>query len=433
MDTDQHVLKVFKEFLKIPTISSDGPSGVYQKAVDFLLNVGKSVGLEKYKIFSFNEGYPILVFTWEGSEPNRKSVLLNCHYDVVPVDKSKWSVDPFAALETPNGNIYGRGSQDMKCVVIQYLAAICRLIKAVNEKKIERPKRTIHLSFLPDEESGGVKAALPFTASQEFKDLNLGVALDEGLANPADAYTIFYGERVPWWVKITSIGPAGHGSRFIPRTAIEKLTEVLNKIYKFRSEQEQKLHHSADEVGCAHAKAKKLGDVISINVTAIKSFVPGHEHHDGFALNVIPTEAIIGMDVRIPPDVPFEEVEKLFKEWTSDEGLSYSWYTKLDQHNISSTSDSDPWWSTIKSTFEHLKKKIEPEIFPAATDSRYFRKAGLPCYGFSPMNNTPILLHDHDEFINSSVFLQGISVYERLIYNLANVTIPDVIHTKSNL
>lgn len=38
-----------------------------------------------------------------------------------------------------------------------------------------------------------------------------------GLANPGEAYTIFFGERAPWWVKISATGPTGHGSRFIPR------------------------------------------------------------------------------------------------------------------------------------------------------------------------------------------------------------------------
>ncbi|BAT89813.1 hypothetical protein VIGAN_06088300 [Vigna angularis var. angularis] len=38
-----------------------------------------------------------------------------------------------------------------------------------------------------------------------------------------------------------------------------------------------------------------------------------------------------------------------------------------------------------------------PEVFPAATDSRYFCDLGLPAIGFSPMANTPLLLHDHNE------------------------------------
>jgi hypothetical protein len=52
--------------------------------------------------------------------------------------------------------------------------------------------------------------------------------------------------------------------------------------------------------------------------------------------------------------------------------------------------------------FEEAVKKAggklgKPEVFPASTDARYFRKIGLPAFGFSPMENTPVLLHDHNE------------------------------------
>ena len=63
---------------------------------------------------------------------------------------------------------------------------------------------------------------------------------------------------------------------------------------------------------------------------------------------------------------------------------------------------------------------VEPEIFPAATDSCFFRELGIPALGFSPMRNTPILLHDHNEYIDISVFVEGISVYERVITALAS-------------
>jgi hypothetical protein len=47
-------------------------------------------------------------------------------------------------------------------------------------------------------------------------------------------------------------------------------------------------------------------------------------------------------------------------------------------------------------------------VFPAATDSRYVRGAGIPAIGFSPMNHTPVLLHDHDEYLNENVRIQRI-------------------------
>jgi len=46
---------------------------------------------------------------------------------------------------------------------------------------------------------------------------------------------------------------------------------------------------------------------------------------------------------------------------------------------------------------------------------------GYPAIGFSPMNNTPVLLHDHNEFLNTNVFLRGIDIYANLIASLASV------------
>ena len=42
-------------------------------------------------------------------------------------------------------------------------------------------------------------------------------------------------------------------------------------------------------------------------------------------------------------------------------------------------------------------KLDKAEILPASTDSRYVRKEGIVAFGFSPMANTPVLLHDHNE------------------------------------
>ena len=58
-----------------------------------------------------------------------------------------------------------------------------------------RPLRTIHLLFVPDEEIGGADGMGVFLKSDLYAGLNVGVVLDEGLANPENAYTVFYGER----------------------------------------------------------------------------------------------------------------------------------------------------------------------------------------------------------------------------------------------
>lgn len=55
--------------------------------------------------------------------------------------------------------------------------------------------------------------------------------------------------------------------RFIKDTAVQKLMAVCDKALAFRKEQEDALGHSG---GCSHARAKKLGDVTTLNLTSKK-------------------------------------------------------------------------------------------------------------------------------------------------------------------
>lgn len=52
-------------------------------------------------------------------------------------------MDPFAAIRR-DGKIIGRGTQDMKCVCIQYIEAI-RKLNSIHPEF--RPQRSIHLTF----------------------------------------------------------------------------------------------------------------------------------------------------------------------------------------------------------------------------------------------------------------------------------------------
>ena len=112
-------------------------------AIIFLQKIVEEIGLEQ-RVIRTDVKRPILVATWLGKEPNLPTILLNSHTDVVPVYADQWKHDPFEAYKDEQGRIYGRGTQDMKCVTIQYLEAIRRL-----KKRGVITKRTIHLTFLP--------------------------------------------------------------------------------------------------------------------------------------------------------------------------------------------------------------------------------------------------------------------------------------------
>jgi len=247
----------------------------------------------------------------------------------------------------------------------------------------------------------------------------VGFALDEGIANTGEDFTVFYGERAIWWLKVIAKGPTGHGSRFVKDTAVQKLLKCCNRFLELRAEQEAKLEKHQ---GCRDAVMKKLelGDVVTLNLTALKAGVTT----DGgktFAINVVPTEAEACFDIRIPPDVDLKEFEAKIKEWTQADDVTYEFISRCDENPLTSLDrDKNKYWATFADTCKRIHCKIDTQIFPAATDGRYLRIAKLPVLGFSPINHTPILLHDHNERLNRKVFLRGISVYESLIADLSN-------------
>ncbi|XP_056129624.1 aminoacylase-1A-like isoform X1 [Lampris incognitus] len=394
-------VSLFREYLRLKTVH---PEPDYDAALRFLDRIAEELELPMKKIEVCSRRV-VSIMTWEGTNPGLKSVLLNSHTDVVPVYQEHWKYDAFTAVKDAEGNIYGRGAQDMKCVTIQYIQAIRRL-KAEGKKLM----RTVHLMFVPDEEVGGHKGMETFVKHPEFQKLNIGFALDEGLANPGEAYTVFYGERNPWWITVHCPGSPGHGSRFVENTAAEKLHSIINSFLGFREKEKQRLNTT---------KCFTLGDVTTVNMTMVKG---------GVAYNVIPAEMDVSFDLRIPPTVNLQEFEEQIKLWCEEagEGITYEFAQKHMSQGMTSTDDTDPWWNAFSITCKAMNMTLEKEIFPAATDSRFIREVGIPAIGFSPMHRTPILLHDHNEYLNEQIFLQGINVYEKLIPALASVpALPD--------
>ncbi len=270
------------------------------------------------------------------------------------------------------------------------------------------------MTCVPDE-IAGIEGMVKFIAAGHLKDLNVGCALDEGLANPNNnQMTAFYGQHALFWVRIRANGNVGHGSRFIKGQAVTKLLDTVEKFLAFRAEQEAKF----DGHGCRHSAAHKLGDVVTLNCTMLNAGVTSDQGKT-FALNVIPSTAEAGFDIRVPPSVPLEEMEKLLHSWCDPNEVTIEFVCKSAQHSISDISDKSLWWNDFLAAFEELGIEVVSEVFPAGTDGTYLRLIGIPCFGFSPISGTPILLHDNDERLAITTFLEGIKTFEAVIQRLA--------------
>lgn len=95
------------------------------------------------------QGRPNQVVMFNGQGGGR-SLALNGHIDVVPVDPAPWTYgDPWSG-ELVNGRVYGRGSVDMKGGV----ACAMIVMDSFLETGIQL-KGDLHMQFVVDEENGG--------------------------------------------------------------------------------------------------------------------------------------------------------------------------------------------------------------------------------------------------------------------------------------
>lgn len=209
-----------------------------------------------------NDKNPTVVLTWIGSQPNLPSIVLNSHMDVVPVFEEHWSHPPFAADIDADGKIFARGSQDMKCVGTLYLAAI----RALKRDGVQQLKRTVHIVFVPDEEVGGYLGMEKFVKTNEFKALNVGFSLDEGIASPTEEFNVYYAERTIWQIEFVCHGQSGHGSMLFKNTPGEKIHYIIDKLMNFRKSESAKLESNPELT---------VGDVTTVNMTLLKGGVQG--------------------------------------------------------------------------------------------------------------------------------------------------------------
>ncbi|KAI9582296.1 hypothetical protein GQX74_015419 [Glossina fuscipes] len=232
--------------------------------VEFLKKQANKLGLPFKVYHPAQETKPIVIITWKGTQPELPSIILNSHTDVVPVFPEMWNHKPFSADIDKDGKIYARGTQDMKCVRMQYLAAI-RALKSGSATL----KRTLHVVYVPDEEIGGHLGMEAFVKTDDFKKLNIGFSLDEGLASETEKFIL---KSLPLM--------ADHGSLLLNNTAVEKLQYLLDKIMAFRKAEALRLQLNSQ---------LNIGYVTTVNLTRING---------GVQSNVIPPQMEAVFDIR---------------------------------------------------------------------------------------------------------------------------------------
>ncbi|KAJ8721440.1 hypothetical protein PYW07_002215 [Mythimna separata] len=397
--TSKHYLELpsvdrFREYLRIDTSKEEN----LKYAVEFWIRQSKVLGLP-YAVF-VPAGKPIFVMTLEGSDPSLPSIMLNSHMDVVKVDENEWSHPPFDAFMDENGDIYGRGAQDTKDVGIQYLEAIRRI-----KKNNITLARTVHLTAMPDEETGGKNGMKAFVKTKEFKTLNIGFALDEGLPTSDDTHLALFVDKRAWQMEFLIRGVGGHGSFMPEGSAMDNAHKFINAVMAYRETQKKILRSNTTSGAAGYT---------SLNINVIQA---------GMAVNIIPSSVKIMVDMRLATDADPELMQFVINQWMKEAGNSteVTFLRRETKSGITSVDETNPYWVTMRDTLTKIGAKFRPIVLPATSDMLVLRNMGIPAIGFTTKINTISRLHAKDEYQNVKTFLKGIDVYTELIKNLGNI------------
>lgn len=134
-----------------------------------------------------------------------------------------------------------------------------------------------------------------FVTTEAFQRLNVGFALDEGIASPGEEFPVFYGERSVWRIEFVCNGTTGHGSLLPSATAGEKLRHIVDRMMDFRAEQVSRLQNNPEFM---------IGDVTTVNLTMVRG---------GIQTNVLPESLSAIFDIRLAVDVDHESFEAMVR------------------------------------------------------------------------------------------------------------------------
>ena len=380
------MLELLKEYLKINTAH---PKPNYDATIDFFTNIAIEDGFKVQKVI-LSSSYPVLIITYEGTDPNLPSLGLNHHMDTVAVtNETEWRFPPFSATVYEN-RIYGRGTQDMKGIGIIHYAAL-RELKKDNIKL----NRTVHMIIVPEEELGGIKGTKQFINTPEFKNLNLGFVIDEGKPSGNNNFLfIKVSERKPIQIKLTSKGELAHSSKLMSFNSAHELVKLLNTFVDFQKNQQL--------INC------EPGNLLSIHITSLSI----NNNSKLTTYNVIPSEATATMDIRVPPSMFIKEAHLFIQYYIKD--FSTISYDVIAESTEEFTLDyqSSMLYKILKETVEQEQLQAKPLFFEASTDLRFYLAKGIEGVGF-----TPFLSPDNLHETNESISIQDLVLGQKIFYS----------------
>jgi acetylornithine deacetylase/succinyl-diaminopimelate desuccinylase-like protein len=377
-------IRLLEQYVAVDT---SNPPGVTTKAADFLESILKREGIPVTRYESAPGKSIVLARLKATMAPVGKPIVLLHHMDVVPADRAQWKTDPFKPV-LQNGELWGRGSFDMKGQGVAQLLAFLEL------KRQRVPlSRDVILLVEPDEEVGGAMGARWMIANH-YAEIDPEYVIDEGgfgsrdmLAPGKLVYGISVAEKKIVWLKVRAEGVAGHGSQPNDQNPNDRLTKALERLLSSdRSAERLALHEPAilttmrERVGAF--AANKFTNAIQYSTIALTWIRSGVG--DPPKINVIPSVAEAGLDCRVLPGTTKNQWMDEIRRRLGDPSLKLELINESDDPIV--TPQDTPLYRNLEAAIKraHANAVVTPMLIPYGTDANAFRPKGAKSYGIFP-------------------------------------------------
>lgn len=428
--------------VRIPTVSSDhGPAdpelflALHRLLETSFPRVHATLGRELV-------GPSSLLYTWPGSDPSARPVILAAHMDVVPADPADadaWIHPPFSGV-IADGHIWGRGTLDDKMSVLGILEAAEALLAEGFQ-----PRRTLYLAFGHDEEitSQGAMAIAKILAERGVRAelaLDEGLVLTRGVMKSLDAPVAAVGiaEKGYLTVELTAHAEAGHSSMPPRRTAVGALARAVARL---RAEQmpatlegpvEPMLDYLAPEMPFIERMAMANRWLFGSIVVGLFEASPTTEAlvrtttaptmlSAGTKDNVLPSTATATVNFRVRPGDTTDDVVAHVRRVIDDDHIEIQVGTGEQPSPVSDP--EAPGFQLIQRTVRQVftGAVVVPGLVIGGTDGRYYQPVADDVYRFAPLDlgaDDLSRIHGVNERISLENYRQVILFYAQLMRNL---------------
>lgn len=370
-----------------------------------------------------------------------RPLLIMAHSDVVPADRTQWSVNPFSA-EIRSEFMYGRGTQDDKNLLAAELAVLVEL-----KRRNVALKRDVILLAEADEEAGST--GIQWLAANAWDKIDAEFAINEGgfamdASNKTRVFQIQTAEKIPTRAIVTARGTAGHGSLPRPDNPVVRLSRAVVRLadsdqpvrlntttrryfaelsklpdYRWLAPLLSRLEDRAASATAAsqvRARDPELDAMLrtSVSPTMLQA---------GIKINVIPNAAQAQIDVRRLPNETREEVMARFRAIVNDPSVEIEPAPGQEMPPTEPSAMTTALYLSMVQIFSRSVPRaiVVPYMSRGATDGAFLRQKGVAVYGVPVFTRgaNEDRLHGNDERISLASFDAGVELLWQIVIDVA--------------